>query len=303
MKRILVTAALLGFIGGVLMPTAQAATNNPGAKPAVTTVQPHWPPVTEKECTAPQTSPTHGPKPPAVPITVQGIPGADLSQYEGQVDWTKLAAGEKFVIVRFSHGAHIDTEYANYWPAAKKAGVIRGVYTYLDPLDAHPFADQVRAFVNGVKLGKGDLAPILDVENPCLYLHMTVAERIAFIQKWADVFEKVYGVKPILYMSPSFVDRALGGAAQAAALAQYPLWIANYHSAKPIVPLPWTTYIIWQYAEDAPLPGVSIPADGDIAPGTIADLRKYTLRRKAGGNTRILSKHDLDDSSWKKQGK
>ena len=96
-------------------------------------------------------------------------------------------------------------------------------------------------------------------------------------------------------MSPSFVDRALGGSTKAVVLKNYPLWIANYRVPKPTIPAPWKSYIIWQYAEDANLPGVSIPADGDIAPGTLADLQKYTLSKDAGEDESILTAKDLDD--------
>lgn len=278
---------------------AQPTTNQAPVAEAI--AAPKWTPVTVEECKTPPKPTPPGPKPKLVPIQVQGVPGADVSKWEGVIDWTKLGAQKQFVIMRFSYGALLDVKFNNYWPAARKVGVVRGVYHYLDPANSHPFASQLRNFVKGVKLEAGDLPPILDLENPCLWVHLSEQDRIRYILKWTHAFEKVYGVKPILYMSPSFVDRALGGAASAAVLGQYPLWIANFGVPTPTIPLPWTSYIIWQYSDDTPMAGVSIPADGNVAPGTLADLHKYTLKQSAGGNDSVLTKHDLDDEGLTKK--
>jgi lysozyme len=311
MRRISTVTALLCLLGSALVTTVPVTTANAverAAKAVQVTVPTvaapatrHWPPVTDKECQAPSPAPTSGPKPPPVTITVTGIPGADVSSWEGQIDWVKLGASKQFVIMRHSHASHIDTQFPSYWRSAKQVGVIRGAYIYIDPLDPHPFADQLTNFVNGVRLEKGDLAPIIDLENPCLWVHMSVPDRLAYVLKWVHAFEKVYGVKPIIYMSASFVDKALGGAANAAVLGQYPLWIAGYRVAQPLIPLPWTEYLIWQYAEDATLPGVSMPADGDVAPVSLARLKKHTLRKPAGGNAKVLNKNDLDDGGLTKR--
>jgi len=113
--------------------------------------------------------------------------------------------------------------------------------------------------------------------------------------------QKVYGAKPIIYMSPSFVDRALGGAANATVLVQYPLWVVHFGVGSPTVPLPWTSYIMWQYGADDPLASVSVPADGNVAPGTLDDLRKYTVKQAAGGDVSVLTKDDLNDERLTKK--
>ena len=305
MRRILTGAALLGaaLLALAAVSTSQPATPVTHAAPPVAQAAAHRvAPVTEQECRAPQkTPPTQPQKLPPVTIQVHGVQGADVSEYEGAIDWTKLSAQKEFVIMRFSHGAHLDTEFVNFFKSAKQTGVIRGVYHYVDPADPYPFADQLRRFVKGVKLEKGDLAPIIDLENPCLWVHLSDSDRMKYVMKWANALEKVYGVKPIVYLSPLFVDKALGGATNADVLKNYPLWIANYRVVRPTVPLPWTSYIMWQYGEDIPLAGVSIPADGDVAPGSLSDLQKYTLQQDAGGDDSVLTAQDLDDEGLTKK--
>lgn len=304
MKRYLGISALLAAIG-VLLTLSQPSgvTANFDAQVAVarthSSAPPHWPPVTEEDCKPTPPGPVipHGPLPP-VQIQVKGVPGADVSEYEGNIDWPALAKQKKFVIMRFAHGGHIDANFVSFWQSAKQVGVIKGAYVFLNPMDPTPFADQVKTFVNGVKLDKGDLPPILDLESPCLWIGMTPPQRLAYILKWANALEKVYGVKPILYMSRSFTDRVLTGA-NIAVLKQYPLWLASYREAVPSsIPDPWTSYIIWQYAEDAPIAGIASPADADVAPGSLATLKKYTLKHPAGGDASVLSASDLDDSAW-----
>jgi lysozyme len=227
-----------------------------------------------------------------VVIAVQGLPGCDVSEYEGTIDWAKLAADKKFCFIRALHGLHRDATFGVNWSEAARVSVMRGAYVYLDP--TLPYAPQVRAFVQMVHVEKGDFAPVLDLEDPKIWSHLKQPDRIKYVLKWAKVIEHVYGVKPIIYLSPLFVPNVLG-TQYAQQLAGYPLWIANYHVSKPTVPLPWTDYIIWQYAEDGTCIGVTGPCDLDIAPGGAAALSAFTVKQAAGGDDSVLTADDLND--------
>lgn len=232
-------------------------------------------------------------KPPvSTAIQVQGILGADVSEYDDPIDWPKLALAKPFVIMRASHGLHHDVTFVAYWAEAKKLGLVVGAYHYVDP--TLPFADQLRYFVQTVKLQKGDLYPILDLEKPALWKYMPQPNRIKYILKWCHALEHIYGVKPIIYLSPSFVEEVIG-IKEAAALKDYPLWVAHYNVAYPWVPFPWTGFMIWQYSEHGTCPGIKGPCDLDVAPGTMADLKKFTMDHDAGGDASLLTAADLDD--------
>jgi lysozyme len=218
--------------------------------------------------------------------------GADVSEYEDTIDFGKMATEKQFVFIRASHGLHHDATYLDNWSEAKKYGIVRGAYHYIDPTE--DYASQVRYFVKTVKLEKGDFYPVLDLENPPLWAHIKQADRIKYVLKWVHVLERVYGVKPIIYMSPSFVDKVLG-VQEAEALKHYPLWVAHYRVAYPWIPAPWNSYIIWQYSEHGKCQGVASDCDTDVAPGTLADLQVYTMSTAAGGNERLLAPDDLDD--------
>ena len=128
---------------------------------------------------------------------MKGVYGADVSEYEGKIDWAKLTAQKKFVIIRYSHGAHIDSEFATFWPAAKQTGVMRGAYHYLDPSSSYPFASQVRNFVKNVRLEKGEMPPVLDLEKLYLLVGSYDGGRSAEVcaQVGGCLSEKVYGVR------------------------------------------------------------------------------------------------------------
>lgn len=230
--------------------------------------------------------------PVATTIQVQGVLGADVSEYDDPIDWQKLALVKPFVIMRASHGLHHDVTFAAYWAEAKKLDLLVGAYHYVDP--TLPFADQLRYFVQTVKLQKGDLYPILDLEEPPLWKHMPPANRIKYILKWAQALEHIYGVKPIIYLSPSFVQDIIG-IKEADALKDYPLWVAHYNIPFPWVPIPWTKFIMWQYSETGACPGIKGPCDLDVAPGTMADLQRFTMDHDAGGDASLLTAADLDD--------
>jgi len=235
---------------------------------------------------------TTQPKKAELEILVQGVPGCDVSEYEKQVDWAQVAKDKKFAFMRVSHGLYRDATFAANWKGAKDHGVIRGAYHYLDPKE--PYAPQLKYFVKTLKLEKGDLAPVLDLENPSLWAHMKRSNRIRYVQKWIRALEHVYGVKPIIYMSPSFVDGVLG-LPEALVLKDYPLWIANYHVARPTIPLPWTSYIAWQYTEKGKCPGVTGNCDLNVAPGKLEDLQRYAVQSTSGGDDTILTAVELDD--------
>lgn len=233
---------------------------------------------------------------PAVPaIQVQGVPGADVSEYEPGVNWVEFAKEKRFVLMRVSHGLHRDITFLDYWKSAKDNGIIRGAYHYVDPKD--PYEPQLRYFVKTLKLEKGDLPPILDLENPSLWAHMKQGNRIRYVLKWIRALERAYGCKPVIYLSPNFPGQVLG-AQESQLLKDYPLWIANYHVPTPTIPSPWTSYIMWQYTPSGTCPGVSIKCDLDVAPGALPELLRYTVTQAAGGDDSVLTANDLDDEGF-----
>lgn len=133
--------------------------------------------------------------------TANFIPGIDVSHYQAQIEWDKVAAaGIRYCFIKASEGDRFtDDFFPDNWDAAKGAGVIRGAYHFFRPkVDV---GSQVENFVNKVgALTSGDLPPALDVEIPEDWTGIPPAEAVQHVTKWLQQVELWLGAKPIIYV-------------------------------------------------------------------------------------------------------
>ncbi|OGH07414.1 MAG: hypothetical protein A2W22_03020 [Candidatus Levybacteria bacterium RBG_16_35_11] len=84
-----------------------------------------------------------------------------------------------------------------------------------------------------------------------------------------DFCDRVYeqtGYMPWIYSSPYFISSILKPPAFFG--LKYDLWIAHYYVEEPIIPAPWSSYILHQYTDRGVLPGVIGNIDLDNFNGT-----------------------------------
>jgi lysozyme len=195
------------------------------------------------------------------PVPARGL---DVSNLQGAIDWPKVhAAGYRFCWVKAGEGDWRDPDFIRNVKAAKAAGLKVGAYHFLRPKPGRTGAQEAVYFIARLKeagLGKGDLMPALDVEATTLDHQATLNYVASFGQAL-----RAAGFKPCLYTYPSFL-----GGKWSAAFATYPLWLAAYQSHEPTPPQPWRSYVCWQNASDAHVPGVAGKCDVDKTD----DLRK-----------------------------
>jgi lysozyme len=196
--------------------------------------------------------------------TVQGI---DVSVYQGRVDWAQVrAAGIGFAFARVSDGTgYPDTEFATNWPGMKAAGVVRGAYQFFRP-EEDPMA-QANLFASMLAsaggLAAGDLPPVMDLEVTDTTPDATIQ---AHMQTWFSAMQAATGLRPILYVSPSFAPHA------GDAFTDYPLWVANWDVTCPTVPAGWSTWTFWQKSDMGMVSGIPNAVDLDEFNGTLAQL-------------------------------
>ncbi len=95
--------------------------------------------------------------------------GFDVSEYQSDIDWEQTyhineAFELSFVFIRSTAGKDkIDSRFKKNWKAAKKRQLIRGAYHYYRPNENS--IEQAENFIKTVKLQKGDLPPVLDIEK------------------------------------------------------------------------------------------------------------------------------------------
>jgi lysozyme len=202
--------------------------------------------------------------------------GIDVSAYQGNIDWQRVKlAGVEFVFIKATEGAtYLDKAFARNISGARKVAIPCGAYHYYQPNVS--VATQIENFVRTVgRLQKGDLPPVLDVENPALWRGTERDKRVELIVQWLQGVETELGVTPFLYLSASFPGDVLSNREQ---LSKYPLWVANYTNAfQPQVPSPWRTWTFWQHSDAGAVDGIIGPVDLDWFAGSQQDLLKLLV--------------------------
>lgn len=215
------------------------------------------------------------------------VPGIDVSEYQLTIDWDAVRAdGIEFAFIRANHGlGNQDTKFDRNWAEAKRAGVIRGAYQYLEP--SEDALAQAEFFVEIVgELEPGDLPPVLDVEEADA---LSDAQMEAAIQIWVDHVEGALGRKPIIYTTASFWAGWVGNTTT---FADHSLWVANWNAACPSMPTPWARWDFWQTSESGRVDGIPEVVDLDLWNGNRAELDAYVGGSNACGDGRCRSGED-----------
>jgi lysozyme len=184
-----------------------------------------------------------------------------------RIDWDQLRrSGRSFVFARACYKMTPDRAFADYWPAIKEAGLVRGAYLFWDPrLDPQ---DVSRRFFDVVgPLGAGDLPPVIDVEFPngIATTGLSRDQVLNNLRAVVAAFEAHLQISPFIYTSRRVWVEELGNPRNTG-LARCPLWVARYSPTEPPCPDEWGNGNWWvhQYAGDSTnVPGVSGKADVD----------------------------------------
>ena len=203
------------------------------------------------------------------------IHGIDISHYQGNIDWEELRKHGtiddcpiRFVMIKATEGADkVDYNFERNFQLAREHGFTRGAYHFFSTQS--PAAEQARAFIRYVKLERGDLPPVLDVEKK-----PREQSREDFrneVLTWLRTVEQHYGVKPILYTYHKFKMDYLNDSV----FDQYPYWIAHYYVDNLDYEGDWK---FWQHTDAGRLPGISGDVDFNIYNGSYYDLQQMTIK-------------------------
>lgn len=199
------------------------------------------------------------------------VVGFDVSEFQGKINWALVNKVEdkyplRFVFIRATAGNdRVDAQFAFNWDEAKKKKIIRGAYHYYRPNENSIL--QAELFIKTVKLKKGDLPPILDIEK--LPKNQSLDSLKVGLKRWLKVIDAHYKVKPIIYTGEKYYDDFLKKE-----FSGYRFWIANYNFFVEDIKEDW---LFWQFTEKAIVPGVSGNVDIDIYNGTPKQLDYLTL--------------------------
>lgn len=202
------------------------------------------------------------------------IHGIDISHHQGNIDWAELRdkglineTPIRFVMIKATEGATtVDENFKDNFYQAREYGFTRGAYHFYSVYSSA--RQQANFFIKNVKLEKGDLPPVLDVEQKPQY--QTDAEFKASVMEWLETVESHYHVKPIIYTYYKFKLQYLSDPV----FDQFPYWIAHYYVDKVEYEGPWK---FWQHTDVGRLPGIKGNVDFNIYNGSFYELRKLTI--------------------------
>lgn len=201
------------------------------------------------------------------------VVGFDVSEYQGVIAWDKIDKIEDdfpltFVFVRATAGNdRPDLRFKENWKAAKAHYFIRGAYHYYRPNENS--LEQAENFIKTVRLRKGDLPPVLDIEK--LPKNQSIDSLKIGLRRWLNRVEKHYKVKPIIYSGESYYTDFLKDE-----FKDYPFWIANYNFFVENIKKDW---LIWQFTEKAQIPGITGLVDVNIFNGNKEDLKAICIEK------------------------
>ncbi len=169
-----------------------------------------------------------------MPDPIQRSLWLDISKWQGDIDFAKMKSrGVRGVIMKVCEGAsYVDPRFAEYYAAARNAGLLVGGYVFVDPqysAQAH-YANLVSVVGNR----EFDCPVAMDCERSGVSNQVITA----CIQQLGDLLTNWGGRRPMIYTSVGFWDANVN---RWSGWKEYPLWIAYWSTTAvyPLVPVDW----------------------------------------------------------------
>ena len=199
--------------------------------------------------------------------------GIDVSHHQDNIDWDAVKAMQVkkikigFVFIKATEGlGRVDNAFRRNWYNAKQAGIPRSAYHFF--ISSKSGKAQAENFISTIDLEKGDLPPVLDIEQTN---GATVEDIQQRVKDWLDRIEQFYKVKPIIYTNVDFYENFLAGK-----FDDYPLWVAHYLvQDRPHIQRNW---IFWQHNEKGHVNGIDAYVDFNVFNGDSSAFRNLLLK-------------------------
>lgn len=207
----------------------------------------------------------------------QGIAGIDVSRYQGEIDWQKVAdSGVRFVLIRVGYRTYGSGEItadpmaqANY-QGAKSAGLKVGVYFFSQATNALEAMEEADWTLQAIDRWQLDLPVVYDWELPAPDARtkdVTSGQLTAYTRIFNRIL-KNNGYSVMLYFNRHHAAQRL----DMHRLLDMPHWFAMYTDE---MTYPYN-FAIWQYSQTGRVPGIQGDVDLNIMlPGS--DLWEMTI--------------------------
>ena len=217
------------------------------------------------------------------------IKGIDVSEFQEEIDWDKVKNdGIEFAILRVGFGMDIESQDDKYIERniseCERLGIPIGVYlfSYADSITkAGSEAEHTLRIVAGHKL---PLGVWYDIEDNDTSGSVEKSYLTQIINKYCGIIKDA-GYDVGIYASVSWFNKKIEKSVQ----EKWPIWVAQYYKECEYD----GNYLIWQYASDGKVDGISGKVDMNYYYGELGDTNPA---KKPGKEEK---KHVIDvDGKW-----
>ena len=199
--------------------------------------------------------------------------GIDVSKYQSYIYWASVkqmkidSISIDFAFIKATEGlSDVDGMFKKNWLLSRKNNIPHGAYHYFIATKSGKL--QAKNFIKNVALQKGDLPPVLDVEQDYGMDKKTFQKNV---KDCLNELQKHYGVKPILYSYVDFYKKFLGDD-----FDEYPMWVAHYTEInKPSINRHW---LFWQHSDAGRVNGITEKVDFNVFNGSSADFSNLLIK-------------------------
>ena len=201
------------------------------------------------------------------------IHGIDVSRFQGVIDWEDVKAmNVKDIRIRFAYMKategvdDVDDQFRRNWLEAEEYDLPKGAYHYF--IAGKSGTLQAKNFISIVRLKRGDLPPVLDIEKANSTDAETIKKEIA---EWLNAVQLHYHITPIIYSNIDFYNKYVKGF-----FDTIPFWVSHYlQPQKPRIDRKW---IFWQHSENGHVDGVRTTVDFNVFYGDSTEFRDLLLK-------------------------
>jgi len=201
------------------------------------------------------------------------INGIDVSKHQGYIYWAAVKKMKidsitiDFAFIKATEGlSDVDGMFKRNWELAKQNNITRGAYLFF--ISTKDGKLQAKNFIKNVKLEKGDLPPVIDIEEVYNVDKTTINKRL---QDCINVLKTYYGVNPIVYSYVDFYNNNLGKRYDT-----FPLWIAHYTDfEKPEIDRNW---LFWQHNDGGSVNGITEKVDFNVFNGDSLQFHNLLIK-------------------------
>ncbi len=213
--------------------------------------------------------------------------GIDVSRWQGEVNWSQVAADDvSFVMLGTRSKGEIDPYFHKNIQGAANAGVQVGAYIYSLATTSQMAVEEANFVLNLIKDYPVSYPVAFDMEDDVQ--KVLSKEQLAEIANAFCSTISAAGYYPIIYANEYWLNNHLD-----MSLMNYPVWVARY-SVKPTYGSP----VMWQATSTGSVKGISGNVDIDFQFRDFSDVIPANTWRTIAGKTHYYSNYVLQKDSW-----